>query len=105
MTSCRPCIARQAIAKQSAERGGTGISKSQFSRLCEEIDERVDAFLTRPIEGEWPYLWIDVSRRTPCVRVSLRKYLKLRQGGRILSVALAIVLAHMAHMARRSRWT
>ena len=38
--------------------GGTGISKSQVSRLCEEIDERVDAFLTRPIDGEWPYLWI-----------------------------------------------
>ena len=34
--------------------GGTGISKSHVSRLCEEIDERVDAFLTRPIEGEWP---------------------------------------------------
>ena len=33
--------------------GGTGISKSQVSRLCEEIDERVEAFLTRPIEGEW----------------------------------------------------
>jgi putative transposase len=36
--------------------GGTGISKSHVSRLCEEIDERVDACLTRPIEGEWPYL-------------------------------------------------
>ncbi|SHF98162.1 Transposase, Mutator family [Loktanella atrilutea] len=48
--------------------GGTGISKSQVSRLCEEIDERVDAFLTRPIEGEWPYLWIDAT------------YLKVRQG-------------------------
>ncbi|ETX13465.1 hypothetical protein OCH239_10135 [Roseivivax halodurans JCM 10272] len=35
--------------------GGTGISKSQVSRLCEEIDERVDAFLSRPIEGEWPF--------------------------------------------------
>ncbi len=32
---------------------GTGISKSQVSRLCEEIDERLDAFLTRPIDGEW----------------------------------------------------
>ena len=52
--------------------GGTGISKSQVSRLCEEIDERVDAFLTRPIEGEWPYLWIDAT------------YLKVRQGGRIV---------------------
>ncbi len=35
--------------------GGSGISKSQVSRLCEEIDERVNAFLDRPIEGEWPY--------------------------------------------------
>jgi putative transposase len=40
--------------------GGTGVSKSQVSRLCQEIDERVGAFLDRPIEGEWPYLWIDV---------------------------------------------
>jgi putative transposase len=34
--------------------GGSGISKSQVSRLCEEIDEKVQAFLTRPIEGDWP---------------------------------------------------
>ena len=40
--------------------GGTGISKSQVSRLCAEIDERVNAFLDRPIEGDWPYL---VARR------------------------------------------
>src|ERR1700755_2603808 len=39
--------------------GASGVSKSQVSRLVEEIDERVNAFLTRPIEGEWPYLWID----------------------------------------------
>jgi transposase-like protein len=60
--------------------GGTGISKSQVSRLCEEIDERVDAFLTRPIEGEWPYLWIDAT------------YLKVRQGGRIVSAAVTIAV-------------
>jgi putative transposase len=41
--------------------GMSGISKSQVSRLCEEIDERVQAFLTRPIEGDWPYLWIDAT--------------------------------------------
>ena len=34
----------------------TGISKSQVSRLCEEM-EKVKAFLSRPIEGDWPYLW------------------------------------------------
>lgn len=50
------------------------------SRLCEEIDERVDAFLTRPIHGEWPYLWIDAT------------YLKVRQGGRIVSVAVTIAV-------------
>lgn len=37
----------------------TGVSKSQVSRLWVEIDERVDAFLDRPLEGEWPYLWLD----------------------------------------------
>lgn len=61
--------------------GMTGISKSQVSRLCEEIDERVDAFLTRPIEGDWPYLWIDAT------------YLKVRQSGRIVSVAVIIAVA------------
>ncbi len=39
----------------------TGISKSQVSRLCAEIDERVKAFIERPIEGDWPNLWIDTT--------------------------------------------
>ena len=60
--------------------GGTGISKSQVSRLCEEIDQRVGAFLDRPIEGEWPYLWIDAT------------YIKQRQGGRIVSVAVIVAV-------------
>jgi putative transposase len=41
--------------------GMSGVSKSQVSRLCGEIDERVDAFLNRPLEGEWPYLWLDAT--------------------------------------------
>jgi len=41
--------------------GMGGISKSQVSRLCTEIDERVNAFFNRPIEGVWPYLWIDAT--------------------------------------------
>ncbi len=49
--------------------GMSGVSKSQVSRLCAEIDERVTAFLTRPLEGDWPYLWIDAT------------YLKVRQNG------------------------
>jgi putative transposase len=39
--------------------GMSGISKSQVSRLCAEIDEKVKAFLNRPIEGDWPYLCIE----------------------------------------------
>ena len=58
----------------------TGISKSQVSRLCEEIDGKVKAFLERPIEGDWPYLWIDAT------------YLKVRRGGRIVSVAVIIAI-------------
>ena len=37
--------------------GMTGISKSQVSRLCSEIDDKIAAFLNRPLEGDWPYLW------------------------------------------------
>ena len=61
--------------------GMTGISKSQVSRLCEEIDERVKAFLERPLEGDWPYLCIDAT------------YVKVRQAGRIVSVAVIIAVA------------
>jgi putative transposase len=61
--------------------GMSGVSKSQVSRLCEEIDERVHAFLNRPIEGDWPYLWIDAT------------YVKSREGGRVVSVAVIIAVA------------
>lgn len=61
--------------------GMHGISKSQVSRLCAEIDERVHAFLGRPIEGDWPYLWIDAT------------YVKVREAGRIVSVAVIIAVA------------
>jgi len=60
--------------------GMSGISKSQVSRLCEEIDERVTAFLDRPIEGDWPYLWVDAT------------YVKVRQAGRIVSVAVIVAV-------------
>jgi transposase-like protein len=60
--------------------GMTGISKSQVSRLCAEIDEKVKAFLSRPIEGDWPYLWIDAT------------YVKVRQSGRIVSVAVIVAV-------------
>jgi putative transposase len=60
--------------------GMTGISKSEVSRLCGEIDDKVKAFLARPIEGDWPYLWIDAT------------YVKVRQNGRIVSVAVIVAV-------------
>jgi putative transposase len=60
--------------------GMTGISKSQVSRLCGEIDDKVQSFLTRPLEGDWPYVWLDAT------------YVKVRQAGRIVSVAVIIAI-------------
>src|ERR1700750_220425 len=60
--------------------GASGVSKSQVSRLVEEIDGRVNAFLGRPIEGDWPYLWIDAT------------YVKAREAGRIVSTATIIAV-------------
>jgi transposase-like protein len=60
--------------------GMSGISKSQVSRLCAEIDDKVKAFLDRPLEGDWPYLWIDAT------------YVKVRESGRIVSAAVIIAV-------------
>jgi putative transposase len=60
--------------------GMSGISKSQVSRLCEEIDGRVKAFLDRPIEGDWPYLWIDAT------------YVKVRSNGRVVPAAVIMAV-------------
>jgi transposase-like protein len=60
--------------------GLEGVSKSQVSRLCAEIDERVQDFLGRPIEGDWPYLWLDAT------------YVKVREAGRIVPVAVTIAV-------------
>ncbi|HXI16153.1 MAG TPA: IS256 family transposase [Chloroflexota bacterium] len=60
--------------------GMSGVSKSQVSRLCAELDERVGAFLNRQVGGDWPYLWIDAT------------YVKTREAGRIVSVAVIVAV-------------
>ena len=60
--------------------GAGGMSKSQVSRLCADIDVRVNAFLRRPLEGSWPYLWLDAT------------YIKVRDGGRIVSRAVIVAV-------------
>ena len=62
--------------------GMSGVSKSQVSRLCGEIDDKVNGFLDRPLEGDWPYLWLDAT------------YVKVRfSPGRIVSVAVTVAVA------------
>jgi len=60
--------------------GMSGVSKSQVSRLCGEIDDKIKTFLNRPLEGDWPYIWLDAT------------YLKVRQDGRIVSIAVIIAV-------------
>lgn len=60
--------------------GMEGISKSQVSRLCAEIDERVQSFLNRPIEGDWPYIWLDAT------------YVKARRDHHIVPVAVIVAV-------------
>jgi transposase-like protein len=70
--------------------GMTGISKSQVSRLCAELDERVEAFLSRPLSGSWPYLWLDAT------------YLKSRQNGPVQSKAAVVAVGVNAEGRRET---
>ncbi len=61
--------------------GMTGISKSEVSRLCGELDEMVEAFRTRPLDGErYPYVWLDAT------------YEKVRENGHVVSLALIVAI-------------
>ena len=73
-------VSTRSVADLVRAMGLDGISKSQVSRLCEEIDEKVKPFLGRPIEGDWPYVWLEAT------------YVKVRRAGRIVSVAVAIAI-------------
>lgn len=69
--------------------GMSGISKSQVSRMCSEIDERVKLFLERDLTGQWPYVWLDAT------------YLKSRENGHVVSRA-AVVAVGVNQEGRRA---
>jgi transposase-like protein len=69
--------------------GMTGISKSRVSELCEELDEEVERFRNRALEGSYPYVWIDAT------------YVKARQDGRVASVAVVIAVGVKAQTGER----
>ena len=58
-----------------------GMTKDRVSALCLGLDERVTAFRERPLEGAYPYLWLDA------------KYVKVRDHGRVVSKALVVAYA------------
>jgi putative transposase len=72
---------------QLVESLGLRISKSEVSRICRALDEHVEAFRTRPLEGRYPYLFLDA------------KVEKVRDGGRVVNKAL--VIAHGVHESGR----
>ena len=60
--------------------GLQGISKSQVSRLCAELDAEVERFRTRRLEGPYPYVWLDAT------------FLKVRDEGRVVSMAVVLAI-------------
>jgi putative transposase len=66
-----------------------GISKSRVSELCEELDGEVERFRNRPLEGSYPYVWVDAT------------YVKARQEGRVSSVAVVIAVGVNARTGER----
>ncbi len=69
--------------------GMGGISKSRVSELCEELDEEVERFRNRPLEGSYPYVWVDAT------------YVKARQDGRVVSSAVVIAVGVKAQTGER----
>jgi transposase-like protein len=60
--------------------GIDGVSKSQVSRVCAELDDEVERFRTRRLEGPYPYVWLDAT------------FVKVRDGGRVVSQAVVIAI-------------
>ena len=73
-------VSTRAVDELVKALGASGVSKSEVSRLCEEVESHVQEFLSRPLEGEFPYVWLDGT------------YVKARDGGRIVSKAAIIAV-------------
>jgi putative transposase len=72
---------------QLVESLGLRISRSEVSRICALLDEQVEAFRQRPLEGDYPYLWLD------------GKAEKVRAGGRVVNKC--VVIAYGVHESGR----
>jgi transposase-like protein len=61
--------------------GIEGMTKDRVSAICRALDEQVELFCSRPLEGAYPYLWLDA------------KHVKVRDHGRVVSKALVVAYA------------
>ncbi len=75
-----PGVSTRSMKRLAEALGTTNLSRSQVSRICRELDQRVQEFRQRPIEGDWRFLWLDAT------------YLKVRLDGHVRSVAVLIAL-------------
>ena len=73
-------VSTRSVDKLVAALGASGISKSEVSRICAELDQQVQDFLNRPLEGLFPYVWLDAT------------YVKARQAGRIVDRAIVVAI-------------
>lgn len=73
-------VSTRKVGLVAEELGVSSLSSSEVSALCAGLDEEAEAFRTRPIEGEHPYVWLDAT------------YMKCRTGGRYASVALVTAI-------------
>ena len=80
-------VSTRKVERLVEELGISGMTKDRVSHLCKALDEQVEVFRTRPLEGEFPYLWLDA------------KQLKVRSGGHVRSKAL--VVAYGVHETGR----
>src|SRR3954467_11601082 len=84
---CYVCGVSTRRVDQLVESLGLRVSKSEVSRICGALDEHVEAFRSRPLEGAYPYVFLDA------------KLEKVRDGGRVVNKAL--VIAHGVHETGR----
>ncbi len=78
--ACVPGISTRNVDRLVPAIGLSGVKRSEVSRQCQELDTRVGLFLDLPLEGQWPFLWLDAT------------YVKVRESGRIFSVAATLAL-------------
>ncbi len=74
-------VSTRKVDRLVEELGIAGMNKDRVSRLCRDLDQRVEGFRNRPLEGTYPYLWLDA------------KHLKVRDRGSVKSKALVVAYA------------